>query len=78
MLIWETNITMLNKSEGDLAYGDKASWHIVKMVLAGGNERKACFHFLKGEAAHLARLGFESIKFRSEGSRELRLLLCKI
>ena len=75
MLIWETAIIMLRKPERDMAYGDEASWHFIETVLTGENDRKACIHFLKSEAAHLAKLGTECIKIGSERSRELCLLL---
>ena len=78
MLIWETAIIMLRKPERDMAYGDEASWHFIETVLTGENDRKACIHFLKSEAAHLAKLGTECIKVGSERSRELCLLLCNI
>ena len=78
MLVWETAIIMLKKPECDLAYGDEASWHFIKTVLTGKNDRKACIHFLKSEAAPLAKLSAECIKVRSERSRELCLLLRNI
>ena len=78
IFIWETAIIMLRKTEQDLAYGDEASWHFIKIVLSGEKNRKACIHFLKSEAASLARLDAESIKVGSERSRELCLLLCNI
>ena len=59
ILIWETAIIMLRKPERDMVYGDEASWHFIKTVLTGKNDRKACIHFLKSEAAPLARLGAE-------------------
>ena len=71
MLIWETAIIMLRKPERDMPYGDEASWHFIETVLTGENDRKACIHFLKSEAAHLAKLGTECIKVGSERSREL-------
>ena len=78
MLIRETAIIMLRKPERDMAYGDEASWHFIETVLTGENDRKACIHFLKSEAAHLAKLGTECIKIGSERSRELCLLLRNI
>ena len=75
MLIWETAIIMLRKPERDMAYGDEASWHFIETVLTGENDRKACIHFLKSEAAHLAKLGTDCIKIGSERSRELCSLL---
>ena len=78
MLIWETAIIMLRKPERDMAYGDEASWHFIETVLTGENDRKACIHFLKSEAAHLAKLGTECIKIGSERSRELCSLLRNI
>ena len=75
MLIRETAIIMLRKPERDMAYGDEASWHFIETVLTGENDRKACIHFLKSEAAHLAKLGTECIKIGSERSRELCSLL---
>ena len=75
MMIWETAIIMLRKPERDMAYGDEASWHFIKMVLTGENDHKACIHFLKSEVAHLAKLGTECIKIGSERSRELCSLL---
>ena len=75
VLIWGTAIIMLRKPEHDMAYGDEASWHFIEMVLTGENNRKACIHFLKSEAAHLAKIGTECIKIGSERSRKLCLLL---
>ena len=57
---------MLRKPERDIAYGDEASWHFIETVLTGKNNRKACIHFLKSEAAQLARLGAECIKVGSK------------
>ena len=76
MLIWETTIIMLIKTERDMAYGDKASWHFTKTVLTDENKWKACIYFFKSEAAPLARLSAECIKVGCEKSRELCLLLC--
>ena len=69
---------MLRKPERDLTYGNEASWHFNETVLTGKNDRKACIHFLKSEAAPLARLGAKCIKVGSERSRELCLLLRNI
>ena len=66
---------MLRKPKHDMAYGDEASWHFIVKVLMGENNRKACIHFLKSEAAHLAKLGTECIKIGSKSFRELCLLL---
>ena len=62
---------MHKKSEHDFFYEDETSWHFYKHVLNGENDCKACIHFIKSEAALLARLGTECIKVESEGSREL-------
>ena len=75
MLAQETAIIMLRKPECDMAFGDKASWHSIETVLTCKNDRKVCMHFLKSKAAPLARLGAECIKFGSERSRELCLVL---
>ena len=77
MLVQETAIIMLRKPEPDLAYGDEASWHFIETVLTGKNDKKACIHFLKSEAAPLARLGAECIKVGSERSWDFCSLLCE-
>ena len=50
---------MLRKTDQDITYGDEASWQFIKTVLIGENNRKACIHFFKSEAAPLARLNAE-------------------
>ena len=66
---------MLRKPGCYMAFGDETSLHFIETVLTSKNDRNACRHFLKSEAAALAKLGAECIKFRSERSRELWVLL---
>ena len=47
---------MLKKFECDMAYGDEASWHFIKMVLTGENDQKSCITFSKARLLKLLDL----------------------
>ena len=74
-LIKETAILMLSLEEKDPAFGNEAAWDYIATELIGENDRKAVLHYLKGETRPLVRLGTESIRIASNGSKELLSLL---
>lgn len=47
MLIWETPVIMLRKTEPNMAYGDKASWHFIETVFTRKLTTKLKYTFSK-------------------------------
>ena len=71
----EMAILMLSLEERDPAFGNKAAWDFIATELLGENDRKAIFHYLKGETRPLVCLGTEIIWIGSNGAKELLTLL---
>ena len=70
-LILKTAIIMLSSPETNIAYGNERAWEYINTHLMGENDKKECFHVLKGEERKLACLGTEGIRIGSEESKEL-------
>ena len=72
----EMAILLLESPAQDKIYGTPKSLDYMEIYLCGKHNLQACFHYLKGKAQALARLGPEFVRVGSLGAKELLALLC--